>query len=137
MKFKAINNTLIAACEEAAEYLSLVCGEVELFGLDNIRTVEQNAKMWPMLQDISKQVTWMGAKHDTETWKVIITAAHNSQTFVQGIGGSLVVMPCSTRRLSKKRFSELIEQIYAFGAEQDVKWSEPALKAYEQYREAA
>ncbi len=128
---------LLEADEEAAQYLSLVHGVVELFGLDDIRTVEQNAKMWPMLQDISKQVTWMGVKHDTETWKVIITAAHNSQTFVQGIGGSLVVMPCSTRRLSKKRFSDLIEQIYSFGAEQDVKWSEPALKAYELYREAA
>ena len=138
MNFKPINRTLIANSEEAAQYLEAVgqMGEVELFGIEDLRTVEQNAKMWPMLGDISKQVTWMGQKHDTKVWKVIITAAHNDQTFVHGIGGTLVVIPCSTRRLSKKAFSELIEQIYAFGAEQEVKWSEPALAAYEQYREA-
>lgn len=138
MKFKETNNALYAGCQESAQFIELVSvmEECELFSIDSIRTHEQNAKMWPMLGDISRQVVWMGQKHDTDTWKHIITAAHKAQTFVHGIGGSLVVIPCSTRRLSKKAFSELIEQIYSFGAEQEVKWSEPALAAYEQYREA-
>ena len=138
MNFKPINGTLIANDEDSAQFLAAVSqmGECELFAIEDIRTLEQNAKMWPMLSDISKQVVWMGQKHDTNTWKHIITAAHKAQTFVHGIGGSLVVIPCSTRRLSKKAFSELIEQIYAFGDEQEVKWSEPALAAYNHYREA-
>ncbi len=137
MIFKNINGTLIAGCQQAHEFLQVCLDDVELFSTENVRTLEQNKKMWPMLADISKQVVWMGQKHDTETWKVIISAAHKAQTFVHGIGGSLVVMPTSTRRLGKKKFSELIEQIYSFGAEQDVRWGEPALAAYEEYREAA
>jgi len=137
MKFKVISNALVAACEDSAQFIALVVDECELFGLDDLRTMEQNKKMWPMLKDISDQVVWMGQKHDTLTWKYIIIAAHTSQVFVHGLGGSLVVIPSSTRRLSKKRFSELIEQIYSFGDEQEVKWSEPALRAYSEYREAA
>jgi hypothetical protein len=38
--------------------------------------------------------------------------------------------------MPKAVFSRLIEIIYAFGAEQNVEWSEPAMRAYEQYREA-
>ena len=60
-----------------------------------------------------------------------------AQVFVQGIGGTLVVIPARTSRMNKKEFSELIEAIYSFGSGEDVRWSEPALAAYELYREAA
>ena len=136
MRFKVINGTLIAGDEEAAELLSFAQDEIELFSIEDMRTLEQNAKMWPMLTDISKQVTWMGAKHTPTVWKVIIIAAWRGQTFVNGIGGTIVAIPVSSKRLGKKAFSELIEAIYAFGAEQNVKWSEPALAAYQEYREA-
>ena len=137
MKFLAYTKSLVPNCEDSAEFLEYASKmeECELFSIDDLRTVEQNSKFWPMLADISKQVVWMGQKHDTVTWKYIIIAAHTSQTFVHGIGGSLVVIPSSTRRLNKKRFSELIEQIYSFGDSEGVTWGEPALKAYETYRE--
>jgi hypothetical protein len=45
-----------------------------------------------------------------------------------------VVVGMSTSKMHKPEFSNLIEFIYAFGASQGVDWSEPALKAYEQYR---
>jgi|TARA_R110002124_G_scaffold258111_2_gene423866 hypothetical protein len=137
MIFKNINGTLIAGCQQAHEFLQVCLDEVELFSLDGIRTMAQNKKMWPMLSDISKQVTWLGAKHDPETWKHIITAAWKAQVFVQGIGGTLVVIPARTSRMNKKEFSELIEAIYSFGSGEDVRWGEPALAAYEEYREAA
>ena len=139
MLFKPINGTLITRDQDAVEWMELVADmdEVELFSVESIRTLKQNKKMWPLLTDISKQVTWMGAKHDPETWKVIIVSAWRSQVFVQGIGGTLVVIPPKTSRLSKKSFSELIESIYSFGSGESVKWSDPALQAYEDYREAA
>ena len=103
MIFKNINGTLIAGCQQAHEFLQVCLDEVELFSLDGIRTMAQNKKMWPMLSDISKQVTWLGAKHDPETWKHIITAAWKAQVFVQGIGGTLVVIPARTSRLNTGR----------------------------------
>ena len=136
MKFKNINGTLIASCQKAHEFMSVCLDEVELFSLDGIRTLSQNKKMWPMLSDVSKQVEWFSQYHDPETWKHIITAAWRSQVFVNGIGGTLVVIPVRTSKMKKKDFSELIEAIYAFGSDEGVKWSEPAIAAYEQYREA-
>ncbi len=35
--------------------------------------------------------------------------------------------------MSKRDFSELIELIYAFGAEKNVVWSEKAKNAYDEY----
>jgi hypothetical protein len=39
----------------------------------------------------------------------------------------------STSKMSKQRFSDLLEIINAFGAEQGVKWSDPALEAFAEY----
>jgi hypothetical protein len=137
MKFKNIGGTLIANCEHSAEFLSVCLDEVELFSADGLRTLAQNKKMWPMLTDISKHVVLVGVKHKPDIWKHIITAAWKSQVFVHGISGTLVVIPASTSKMNKKEFSELIEQMYAYGSDEGVPWSEPSLKAYAMYREAA
>lgn len=139
MKFRNLNNTLIAACEESRKFLEIVRSVefVELFSREGLRTLQQNAKLWPMLTDISKQVEWFGQYHSPETWKHIISAAWKEQVFLHGIGGGLVAIPVSTSKLRKREFAELIECIYAFGSEKNVVWSDPALKCYEQYREAA
>jgi len=137
MKFKNIGGTLIAGCEQSAQFLAVCLDEVELFSTDGLRTLAQNKKMWPMLTDLSTHVVLMGLKHKPEIWKHIITAAWKSQIFVHGIAGSLVVIPTSTSKMNKKEFSELIEQMYAYGSDEGVPWSEPSLKAYEQYREAS
>lgn len=139
MKFKPVNGTLIAGCEEAAKFLRIAGGMdfVELFSLEGLRTLQQNKKMWPLLTDISKQVEWYGEYHDAETWKHIISAAWRNQVFVKGIGDSLVAIPVQTSRLRKAEFAELIEAIFSFGADEGVLWSDPAMRAYEQYREAA
>lgn len=33
------------------------------------RTAIQNRKMWPLLKDLSNQVTWFGNKYDPDDWK--------------------------------------------------------------------
>lgn len=139
MKFKVISNALVAACEDSSQFIALVTdiGECELFSNETIRTIAQNSKLWPMLTDISKQVELFEAKHTPVVWKHIISAAWKAQYFVRGIGGTLVVIPVATSKLSKKAFSELIECIYAYGSDEGVEWSEPALRAYSEYREAA
>ena len=100
------------------------------------RSLSQNAKMWPMLTDVSKQVDWYGEKLSPEDWKHVFTAGLTKQRAVPGLEGGFVVLGQSTSKMPKAVFSRLIEIIYAFGAEQNVEWSEPAMRAYEQYREA-
>ncbi len=106
------------------------------------RSLSQNAKLWPMLTDIARQVQWPvdGAMQELapEDWKDILTAGvRKEQRVAQGIEGGFVMLGSRTSKMRKKEFAELIEFIYWFGSERGVQWSEPALRTYEQYREVA
>jgi len=89
------------------------------------RTLDQNAKLWPMLTDISRQVEWYGQKLNPYEWKDVLTAALKKQKAVPGIDGGLVMIGAHTSQMTKEEMSDLLEVIYAFGAEKGVKWSEP------------
>ena len=101
------------------------------------RTLDQNALLWVVLTDISRQVEWHGQKLTKENWKDIFTAALKQQQVVPGIDGGFVVLGTSTSRMTKQEFSELVELAYAFGTEQGVEWSEPAQRTIHQSREVA
>jgi len=93
------------------------------------RSLAMNAKMWAMLADIARQVEWpvngMMTKLDAEDWKSLITAAaKNEIRMAQGIGGGVVMLGVSTRKMAVEEMSNVIEQLYAFGAERGVVWSE-------------
>ena len=101
------------------------------------RSLSQNRKMWPMLEDIRKHIpVWYGYRMDTDDYKDLITALWKKQDIIPDGEGGMVALGIRTSKLVKKDFADLIEYIYAFGTTKDVKWSEPALKAYEEYREA-
>ena len=97
------------------------------------RTLEQNAKLWPMLTDVSRQVNWYGRNLSEQNWKDIFTAALKGSDTVPGIDGGFVVLGLHTSSLNKKAFSNLIELIYAFGAEKGVEWSEKSKATYDNY----
>ena len=84
------------------------------------RTLEQNSLLWPLLDEVSKQVVWHGNKLTSEEWKDIFTASLKKQKAVPGIDGGFVVLGTRTSTMPKKEFSDLIELIYAFGAEHEV-----------------
>jgi hypothetical protein len=88
------------------------------------RTLDQNAKLWPMLEDVSRQVEWYGQHLTKEEWKDVFSAALKKQKAVPGIDGGFVVCGQSTSKMSKAEFSDLVELIYAFGAQHGVAWSE-------------
>jgi len=88
------------------------------------RSNEQNRKMWAMLTDLSRQVEWHGRKLTAENWKDMATASLKGQDAVPGIEGGFVVLGRSTRKMSTTDMSELIEFLYAFGAERKVVWTE-------------
>lgn len=100
------------------------------------RTLQQNRRMWAMLGDISRQVRWHDQKLSDKDWKHVFTAAIKGQKLIPGLDGQLVVLGVSTSSESVKFIGDVIEMMFAFGAEQNVFWSDPAEKALMEYPEA-
>lgn len=109
-----------AACREV---IAAPLGYVVTIG-EQTRTNDQNAKLWPLLSDVSKQVNWYGNKLTPEEWKDVFSAALSKQKVVPGIDGGFVVCGSRTSKMGRKEFSDLLELITAFGAGKGVKWSE-------------
>jgi len=109
---------------------------VILTRIEEKRTDSQNRLLWAILRDVSEQVDWYGKKLGSDDWKQVFTAGLKRQRAVPGVDGGFVMLGSSTSRMSKRQFSDLVELIYAFGSEHQVAWSDPALKAYEELREA-
>lgn len=82
-----------------------------------------------MLRDIAKQVQFVVNGHlayvDEYDVKDIMTAAlkkHNRMA--QGIDGGVVFLGMRTHQMKKSDIIDLIELMYAFGAERGVKWTD-------------
>ena len=100
-----------------------------MFASETLRSVDANAKMWVLLDDIARQVQWpvngtLGYL-EPEAWKDIFSAElKHDQRIAQGLSGGFVLLGLRTSRLKVREMSDLIELIYAFGAEHNVIWSE-------------
>ena len=89
------------------------------------RSLDQNALMWSLLQQISKQVDWYGQKLSSEDWNDVLTASLRRTRVVPRIdAGTFVPLGMRTSQMTKEEISELIELVYAFGAERGVKFRE-------------
>lgn len=84
------------------------------------RTLDQNAKLWALLSEVSDQVEWYGQKLTAEEWKDVFSASLKRQKVVPGLDGGFVVCGQRTSKIGKKEFSDLIELINAFSAERGV-----------------
>lgn len=90
------------------------------------RSLEQNARMWAMLSDVSQQVDWYGKKLTPEDWKTVFTASLRNTRVVPTIDGDgFVPLGMSTSKMSIKEMTALMDLIDAFGAERNVQFSEP------------
>lgn len=87
------------------------------------RSLEQNARLWAMLTDVSNQVDWYGQTLAPEEWKCVLTAAMKKQKVVPGIDGGFVVVGARTSKMGVREMGELMELIEAFGAQQGVRFS--------------
>ena len=85
------------------------------------RNLEQNALLWALLSEVSATVIWHGRKLSPESWKHIFSASLKKQDVVPGLDGGFVVLGTSTSRMTKREFSDLIELIHAFMAQQEVR----------------
>lgn len=93
---------------------------------EKTRSLDQNAKLWPMLQDIAKQCNWHGMRLKEDEWKDLLSAGLVQSKVVPNLeGNGFVILGQRTSKLTKSQFAALIELLYAFGAERGVVWTEP------------
>lgn len=94
------------------------------------RTLEENAKLHAMLTELSRELYWYGKKLNVEIWKRLCVAA-----WLREKGEKPLLIPSldnagvdiiyeKTSQMSVKQVSELIEWVYAFGAENGVEFNE-------------
>lgn len=138
--WRSVVEKAIAEIRKAAD-----CGDVMLRLSDVLRSLDQNAKQWPMLNDIAQQVDWrftddhgrwQVAKMSDFDWKDVLTASFRKATrMAEGVDGGVVMIGLRTSEFKKREFSEWIEWLYAFGSENGVIWSEKSQDHYEMYGE--
>lgn len=87
------------------------------------RSLQQNARLWAMLTEISQQVDWYGRKLTAEEWKHVFSASLKKQDVVPGLDGGFVVLGLSTSKMTKSEMGDLQTLMEAFGAQQGVKFS--------------
>lgn len=97
---------------------------------------DQEAKYHAMFADVARSCQFMGEKRDAETWKRLLVDAFARVKAAEGDpikgqgqiipsldGSGFVQLGIQTRRFSKKHASEFIEYLFAWGADQGVRWS--------------
>lgn len=90
---------------------------------EGTRTLDQNALMWPLLQCLERQTDWHGMKLSAEEWKDLLSAGLAKSKVVPNLDNTgFVILGQRTSKMTKKQFSDLIELIYAVGAEKGVKF---------------
>jgi len=94
------------------------------------RSLDQNAKLHAMLEDVAQQVEWRGMKLHKDVWKRLCTASMlrergESPMLVPALDGHGVeIIYEKTSKMDKRMMADLIEWVYAFGAEHGVEWKE-------------
>lgn len=92
------------------------------------RTLDQNSKLWVMLSEIARQVTWHGVKLRPDDFKLIfLDALKREVRAVPNLDGTgFVNIGRSSSDLTKAEMSDLIELLFKFGAEHGVKFQDEA-----------
>lgn len=86
-------------------------------------------KMWAMLGDIARQKLWpvngTPRRLKDKQWKDIFTAALSQESLTaEGLYGGEVLLGEHTSGMSQRKMGDLIELMYAWGANNGVVWTE-------------
>lgn len=115
----------VRAVQEAAVGFSVTVAEPR-------RSLAENSLLHALISEIAEKIEWAGKKRDTETWKRLLVAAWcrvrgESVEILPALDGHGVdIVPARTSKLNKKECADLIEYVYAFGADQGIEWQERA-----------
>ena len=88
------------------------------------RTLDQNAKLWAMLSDVSRTKP-QGRMHTPDIWKAIfMNACGHEVQFVHGLEGEPFPVGFRSSKMTKAQMADMITFIYQYGDEHGVRWSE-------------
>jgi len=89
---------------------------------DARRSEEQNDKMWPMLREIARAVPIGGVYYDEEAWKFAFLKQLGKEVKLvpDPDGGGVTPYLSGSSKLTVREFSDLIELIQKFAAENGV-----------------
>jgi hypothetical protein len=93
--------------------------------MNAIRTLEQNALLHALLQEVAERRKWAGRSWDTTVWKRLLTAswmrAEGMHATIlpalDGAGVDIIYEP--THKMSKQQVSSLIDYIQAWMVEEE------------------
>jgi len=94
------------------------------------RTGAENRLLHAIIGEVADKIEWAGKKRDAETWKRLLVAAwsriHGESVEVLPAldGHGVDIVPARTSKLTKKECADLIEYIYAWGAENGIMWAD-------------
>ena len=102
------------------------------------RTVDQNAKMWAMLNDVAKAAP-EGRNWPPETWKAAFMHFLGHQVmFAEGLDGTgPFPIGFRTSHLTVRQMIDLIDCIYEYGTRHGVEWRETRHGGFIEERRAA
>ncbi len=95
------------------------------------RTTDQNAKMWAMLSDVSRQTDHEGRRHSPEVWKQLFMHACREELnmelqFINGLNGEIFPLGFRSSQLRKSQMAELITFIQSWGDQNGIHWTNEA-----------
>ena len=92
------------------------------------RSIPQNDRMWAMLTDIASQKEHAGRKYTPDQWKVLFMHACGREVrFIPALDNSTFIpWGQSSSDLSKEEMTNLIEFMFAWGAENSVTFHDGA-----------
>lgn len=92
------------------------------------RSLPQNDRMWAMLTDVAQQKQHAGRKYTPDQWKVLFMHACGREVqFIPALDNTTFIpWGQSSSDLSVEEMTALIEFMFAWGAENGVKFHEPA-----------
>ena len=98
---------------------------------DPRRTLPQNSRFWAMLTDVSRQYEHCGRKYEPDQWKVLfLSALGREMQFAPSLDGKgFVPLGQSSSDLSIAEMGDLMTFMEAWGAENNIEWSEPKDRA--------
>jgi NinB protein len=90
------------------------------------RSLDQNAALWPILQEFSEQILWpvngRMVKMEPEEWKDVLSAAFRGEQarLAMGLDGGVVMLGLRTSKMGKKQFSEFLDFLHATAADRGI-----------------
>jgi len=82
---------------------------------------ELTSRLHCAIRSISQQVRWAGEKLNEEDWKrLLVAAVYGQRVLPSPDGKGFVVLDRRTRRMSGRQKYDLVEYVYAWGAERGV-----------------